>query len=140
VFRIEQGIPRWGRELTEDTIPVEANLEESCIAYTKGCYIGQEVISRMKMSGQRNKGLYGLVAEEDSELAAGMKLFPTPGREKEAGWLTSATWSDRLGKHIGLCYVKRPFNQLGAELHAAAADGPAVTVKIVNLPFRADAR
>src|SRR4051812_30431815 len=57
VLRIERGIPRWGRELTPDIIPVEANLEESSIDYAKGCYIGQEVVSRMKMSGQRNKSL-----------------------------------------------------------------------------------
>jgi folate-binding protein YgfZ len=136
-FRIEQGIPRWGRELTEDTIPVEANLESSCIDYEKGCYIGQEVISRMKMSGQRNKSLYGLVAQERNVLVAGMKLR-LPGNEaKEAGWITSATWSDRLGKQVALGYVKRPFNQAGAELRALADDLVPVTVKIVDLPFDA---
>ena len=40
-FRIEQGIPRWGRELTDQIIPVEANLENHAIDYAKGCYIGQ---------------------------------------------------------------------------------------------------
>jgi folate-binding protein YgfZ len=55
VMRIEQGIPRWGRELTEGIIPIEANLEQRAIDYQKGCYIGQEVISRMKMSGQTNR-------------------------------------------------------------------------------------
>ncbi|MFL6531013.1 MAG: YgfZ/GcvT domain-containing protein, partial [Chthoniobacterales bacterium] len=44
VFRIERGVPRWGRELTEEIIPTEANLESSAIDYAKGCYIGQEVI------------------------------------------------------------------------------------------------
>src|SRR5207237_5161138 len=48
VLRIEEGIPRWGRELTDEIIPVEANLEGSSIDYEKGCYIGQEIISRMK--------------------------------------------------------------------------------------------
>ena len=44
VLRIERGIPRWGRELTDEIIPTEANLEASAIDYAKGCYIGQEVI------------------------------------------------------------------------------------------------
>ena len=76
VFRIEQGVPVWGAELTEDIIPVEANLEECCIDYGKGCYIGQEVISRMKMSGQRNKTLCGLVASDDVAFRPGMKVYP----------------------------------------------------------------
>ncbi|PYL85329.1 MAG: hypothetical protein DMF17_08930, partial [Verrucomicrobia bacterium] len=44
VFRVEEGVPRWGRELTEEIIPIEANLEVRAIDYEKGCYIGQEVI------------------------------------------------------------------------------------------------
>ncbi len=58
-LRIERGLPRWGHELTGEIIPTEANLEASAIDYAKGCYIGQEVISRIKMSGQTNKRLCG---------------------------------------------------------------------------------
>src|SRR4029453_16348966 len=101
VFRIEQGVPRWGRELTNEIIPVEANLEQSCIDYEKGCYIGQEVISRMKMSGQRNKRLCGLTATGDVPLTRDMKLHSAEG-QKEAGWITSAVRSERLGKQIAL--------------------------------------
>src|SRR5207253_6851098 len=113
VFRLEQGIPLWGRELTNEIIPIEANLEESCIDYEKGCYIGQEVISRMKMSGQRNKKLCGLAAVHDSPLEPGMKLFPMDAEKKEVGWITSATRSKRLGKEIALGYIKRPFPPSG---------------------------
>ena len=134
-FRIEQGIPRWGKELTEDTNPVEANLEQSCIDYEKGCYLGQEVISRMKMSGQRNKGLYGLIGEENRSVTAGTKLWATHDQTKEVGWITSAIWSDRLGQQISLGYVKRPFNQIGAELRAAAEGGQTVPVRVFGLPF-----
>src|SRR5262249_48608700 len=59
VMRTEQGLPRWGRELTDERIPMEAELEQRPIDYQKGCYIGQEVISRIKMSGQTNKRLCG---------------------------------------------------------------------------------
>ena len=74
IFRIEYGIPRWGCELTEEIIPIEANLEERTVDYEKGCYIGQEVISRIKMSGQTNKRLCGLISLHDAALLPGMKL------------------------------------------------------------------
>ena len=138
VFRIEQGIPRWGRELTSEIIPVEAGLEESCIDYEKGCYIGQEIISRMKMSGQRNKKLCGLVATGDSVVAPGMRLT-TSTDGKKVGWITSATQSERLGKQIALGYVKRGANATGTELNAveqAEAGNLVVSrVMIVDLPF-----
>jgi folate-binding protein YgfZ len=139
VFRIEQGIPCWGRELTEEILPAEANLEKSCIDYEKGCYIGQEVVSRMKMSGQRNKALCGLIAIEDASLEPGMKLVPMEAEKKEIAWITSATRSDRLGRQIALGYVKRGFNESGAQLAAldakSLAGSPLVRVEVVNVPF-----
>jgi folate-binding protein YgfZ len=136
VMRIEQGLPRWGRELTQEVIPIEANLERRTIDYEKGCYIGQEVISRMKMSGQTNKRLRGLISLDDTPLQQGMKLVvpSTPG--KEAGWITSATRSDRLGKQIALSYVKRGFNDVGTRLEAVSPHvSNAITVEVVPLPF-----
>jgi folate-binding protein YgfZ len=142
VFRIERGIPRWGRELTQEIIPPEANLEESCIDYEKGCYIGQEVISRMKMSGQKNKRLCGLVSLHNMTLAPGMRLFSTGPEEKEVGWVTSAAPSKRLEKKIALAYVKRGFNSVGSNLNArlpSESIGAGVSVEIVELPFRSEA-
>src|SRR6266576_4218723 len=97
VMRIEQGLPRWGRELTDEIIPIEANLEQRAIDYQKGCYIGQEVISRIKMSGQTNKRLCGLLSLGDIPLQPGMKLAATSAKGKEAGWITSATRSEKIG-------------------------------------------
>jgi tRNA-modifying protein YgfZ len=139
-FRIERGIPRWGRELAEELIPVEANLEQSSIDYEKGCYIGQEVISRMKMSGQANKRLRGLAAEDEAPLVAGMKLFTTDAEGKEAGWVTSVTHSERLSREIGLGYVKRGFNSIGFKLCARELQGAGpggARVEVVDLPFSA---
>jgi folate-binding protein YgfZ len=136
IFRIEQGIPRWGRELTPEIIPIEANLEARCIDYEKGCYIGQETISRMKMSGHQKKKLCGLVSRTDLPVTAGMRLlFPTEG--KEAGWITSVTRSRVLSKPIALGYVKRGFNSVGSRLEAIipGAVSTAVEVEIVDLPF-----
>jgi len=130
-FRVERGIPRWGRELSEEIIPVEANLEAEAIDYAKGCYIGQEVISRMKMSGQTNKRLCGFIAL-DGALAAGMKLHAEDG--KEVGWITSAVNSARLGKQIALGYLKRGFHTPGSEF-TASSEGANARVQVVPLPF-----
>ncbi len=139
-FRIEQGVPRWGRELTDQIIPVEAHLEDNAIDYAKGCYIGQETISRMKISGQTSKRLCGLVSMHDAPLAAGQRLATMSEEGKGVGWITSATRSDRLGKEIALGYVKRGFNQPGTQLDARSATAPAsppvVSVQVVELPFR----
>ncbi len=131
VLRIEQGIPRWGRELTGEIIPVEANLEQRCIDYEKGCYIGQETISRMKMSGQRNKQLCGLVSLKNIPLASGMRLTGPEG--KEIGWITSATRSGQ--REIALAYVKRGFNSVGSRVEAKSAEPAAVPAEVVDLPF-----
>ncbi|MBA3651888.1 MAG: folate-binding protein YgfZ [Chthoniobacterales bacterium] len=128
-LRIEQGIPRWGRELSDQIIPVEANLADDAVDYAKGCYIGQEVISRMKMSGQMSKRLCGLVSLDGSQLSPETRLLGSE-EAKEVGWITSATRSDRLGKEIALGYVKRGLNQPGTKL---SADGH--PVELVELPF-----
>jgi len=136
VMRIEQGLPRWGRELTDEIIPIEANLEQRTIDYQKGCYIGQEVISRIKMSGQTNKRLRGLISLNNTPLESGMKLVAPSASGKEAGWITSATRSPRLGKEIALGYVKRGFNDPATNLEALSLDpaGP-IPVEVVSLPF-----
>jgi folate-binding protein YgfZ len=131
VFQIEQGIPRWGRELTGEIIPIDANLEQRCIDYDKGCYIGQETISRMKMSGQRNKQLCGLVSLKNIPLVVGMRLIGPEG--KEIGWITSATRSGE--REIALAYVKRGFNSVGSRVEATLAEHPAVPAEVVELPF-----
>ena len=137
-FRIEQGVPRWGAELSDAIIAVEAGLEADVIDYEKGCYIGQEVISRMKMSGQKNKELRGFVSLTGAPLHTGMRLFANATSGAEIGWLTSATRSDALGQEIALGFAKRGHNALGTELCAAdSSDTNSVAVRIVELPFAA---
>jgi folate-binding protein YgfZ len=129
VLRIENGIPRWGREITPEIIPPEANLQMRAIDYEKGCYIGQEVISRMKMSGQTRQRLCGLTSE----------TAPVPGMEVRAGTkvvgrVTSAVFSQRINSHIALAMIKRGYNEPGTSL-VTLADGAETTVRVVGLPF-----
>jgi folate-binding protein YgfZ len=139
VFRIERGIPRWGRELTDQIIPTEANLEATSIDYSKGCYIGQEVISRIKMSGQTNKRLCGLVSISGAPLRPGLRLVSEEGEGKEVGWITSATRSRRLEKEIALGYVKRGFNSAASRFQAIppenSGDAINIAVELVAVPF-----
>jgi tRNA-modifying protein YgfZ len=139
IFRIEQGIPRWGHELTDQIIPTEANLEATAIDYSKGCYIGQEVISRIKMSGQTNKRLCGFLSTSNAPLQAGMRLTSSEDDAKEIGWITSVARSARLEKEIALGYVKRGFNSVGTRLLALPPENsgsPGSTpVQVVEVPF-----
>src|SRR6202008_642685 len=78
-LRIEAGIPRWGHELDENTLPPEAGLDLTHIDYHKGCYIGQEVISRLRSVGHVNRQLTGFIADEKEALSVGMELFAQAG-------------------------------------------------------------
>lgn len=138
IFRMERGVPRWGRELTDEIIPIEAGLEANVIDYNKGCYIGQEVISRMKMSGQTNKRLCGFVATTNEPLRPGMRLWTIAPDAKDVGWVTSAVMSRRVGKQIALGYLKRGFQEIGSVLEVRDEGGStpeAAQVQIVRLPF-----
>ncbi len=129
VLRIENGIPRWGRELTPEIIPPEANLEGRAIDYEKGCYIGQEVISRMKMSGQTRQRLCGLVSE--TALVPEMELY---AGTKVVGHVTSAVFSERMNSHIALAMIKRGYTVIDTSL-VTLVDGAETSVRVVALPF-----
>ena len=134
-LRIEAGIPRWGRELDENTLPPEAGLERTHIDYDKGCYIGQEVISRLKSIGHVNRRLAGFIASEESALAPGMRLFAPGGDAAEIGALTSTSWSFALEKPAALGYLKRgsPMGELLAR--ADGEPGPGRIVRAQELPL-----
>lgn len=115
-LRIRNGVPMWGRELTPDTLPAEAGLDVTAIDFHKGCYIGQEVISRIKSVGRVNRKLACLrVVGEVSpgeELCAGMRLIDG---DAQVGALTSVAGHEALG------FVKRDHDQPGTRLSLAPA-------------------
>jgi folate-binding protein YgfZ len=130
-LRIEAGVPAWGAELTEDTLPPEAGLDRTAIDYHKGCYIGQEVISRLKSVGHVNRQLTGFTAP--AALAAGMTLHPDAEPDKTAGEITSAAWSFGLESWAALGYLKRAFAD--AALHARSPGGDPIAVRPRSLPL-----
>ncbi len=130
--RIEAGIPRFGADMDETNIPLECGIESRAVTYTKGCYIGQEVINRIHSVGHVNRELRGLrLADElNAPPQRGDKLFHAG---KEVGHVTSAVKSPVFG-NIALGYVHREANQIGAVLSLRKAAGE-VPAEIVALPF-----
>lgn len=130
--RIEAGIPRFGVDMDESNLPPEAGLDERAISYTKGCYIGQEIIARIRTYGQVAKALRGLRFEQSAPLPIrGDRLFRDG---KEAGLITSAVASPRLRANIALGYVRREYNQIGNEL-TVRTEAEESSARIVDLPF-----
>ena len=134
-LRIEQGIARWGSELSENVIPNEAALDKRAISYTKGCYLGQEVISRIKSLGHVNRQLRGLLPAGEIALEAGDKLVGTAEASKEVGLITSVGRSRSLGRAIALGYIRRGFDAPGSILQVRRNDTLIGLVEVCSLPF-----
>lgn len=118
--RILNGIPAWGTELVEGMLPPEAALEETDISYHKGCYIGQEVISRIKSAGKVNKRLTRFT------LDASAPVVPGP-LENGAGELTSISPLGETGTRHALGYVKRG----AGDLSIRAQDGSVHPLQVI---------
>jgi folate-binding protein YgfZ len=132
VLRIEAGIPWYGHDVDESVILPETRLEQ-LVSYNKGCYIGQEVVARVKYRGHVNRALSGLVIEGDRVPSPGVTVFAADDA-REIGRITSATRSISLGKPIALGYVRREHFAPGTEV--AVADGDeAIPARVVALPF-----
>jgi folate-binding protein YgfZ len=131
--RIEAGIPRFGADMDESNIPLECGLEARAITYTKGCYIGQEVINRIHSVGHVNRELRGLrLADDLKQLPQrGDKLFQAG---KDSGFVTSAARSPVLNANIALGCVRREASQIGTQLTLQTAEGE-TGAQIVPLPF-----
>lgn len=103
-LRLERGVPVWGRELVVGLLPPEAGLDATDISYTKGCYIGQEVISRIKSAGKLNRRLTRL-SFDASLPVEGLQLIGPD--ERAAGELTSISPLAKDSRRLALAYVKR---------------------------------
>jgi folate-binding protein YgfZ len=106
-YRILHGIPRWPNELGGDVFPQEAGLEARAMSFTKGCYIGQEILSRIKSTGKMPRELVQWLASEKAgqhAIAAGDELFL---EGKVIGRVTSVTLHPVLGRLTGLAFVKQ---------------------------------
>jgi folate-binding protein YgfZ len=127
VLRIERGIPLYGVDMDETTIVPELGLD-GLISYNKGCYIGQEIIARIYFRGHIAKQLTGLVFQAVESEVQNSELKSADG--KNAGRITSATFSPKLDKTIALAFVRYDYLAEGTELQAGDS-----TAFVKNLPF-----
>lgn len=129
VCRVEAGRPRFGVDMTTETIPLEAGLESRAISQTKGCYVGQEVIIRVLHRGQGRvaRRLVGVALESSRVPARGAVIR---SGDRDVGSVTSAVLSLSLGRAIALGYVHRDFTAPGTPV---TVDGAAAEVRA--LPF-----
>jgi len=132
-IRVEAGIPRFGIDMDDSNLAPEAGIDTRAISYSKGCYIGQEVISRIRAYGQVAKSLRGLrlPSEVPSLPQRHDKLFRDG---KEVGYVTSATRSPKFGAAIALAYIRREHNTAGSVLQIRSGNGELSAV-VSDLPF-----
>ena len=135
--RILAGWPRLASEVDEKTIPQEVRFDEiGGVSYTKGCYTGQETVSRLHFRGHANRQLRGLWFEADPPAAPATGWSAVTHEEREVGRVTSIAWlpdggGSVLGRWIGLAIVRREI-PAGAIVRAAGREA-----RVVELPFDA---
>jgi len=133
VLRIEAGRPLFLVDMDEHTIPLEAGLEDRAISFTKGCYVGQEVIVRVTHRG------HGRVAKKLVGLLLPKAASPHPvdlirSGDREIGRVTSAAWSPALERQIALGYVHRDFSEPGTPVDVQTQHAT-VPATVALLPF-----
>jgi folate-binding protein YgfZ len=136
-IRVEGGQPRFGQDMDEDTIPLEAGIEDRAISMTKGCYVGQEIIVRVlhRGHGRVARRLVGITLEGETvpQRGAGIR-----SGERAIGSVTSAVWSPAAGAPLALGYVHRDFAGEGTAV-SVDYDGQAIGAVVSPLPVAAKA-
>jgi folate-binding protein YgfZ len=130
ILRIEAGMPRYGIDFGEETLLLEVGLDDS-YSYTKGCYLGQEVVERIRSRGHVNKKLSGLVLDGDTPANAGDVIL---AGDREVGKITSSVASLALGRPIALGYLHKDFWTPGTEL-IVRCESMTIAATVAVLPF-----
>jgi len=136
-LRIIRSIPRYPDELNADTFPPEARLDDRAMSYTKGCYIGQEVLSRIRTSGKMPRELVRWeMGTTGGEIAAGDNLFAMQegGQPRAVGRVTSIAVHPMLERKVGLALLKQGFAVVDSEL-PVGGDTPRIGAQVKISPF-----
>jgi folate-binding protein YgfZ len=133
VIRVEAGRPAFLIDMDEHTIPLEAGIENRAISFTKGCYVGQEIIVRVMQRG------HGRVARKLAGLRLEKGELPKPADsifsgDREIGRVTSAVWSPALECGIALGYLHRDYLEVDRPVRVRTSSGP-IDARVASLPF-----
>lgn len=142
LLRVEGGVPQFGVDMDHTTIPLEAGLEHEGISFTKGCYVGQEVIVRVMHRGHGRvaRRLVGFRLESGRAVTDGSADLPGSvvwHESKEVGRVTSAARSNALGSELALGYVARDVAEPGTVVDIRPSKGAACSAVVSALPFLA---
>ena len=135
ILRIEAGIARYGVDMDETNVVTETNLDEA-VSFTKGCYLGQEIIIRIKHRGHVAKKLTGLKFDTDRRIEPGAVIRSSD--EKEIGRVTSATFSPRLETVVGLGYVRYEQRTPGTRVLVGEVGGTTEELPLVRGSWTGD--
>lgn len=127
VLRVEAGIAKYGVDMNDSTIPIEAGLWDA-LNFEKGCYIGQEVIARIKWRGRVNRHLVGIELEGETTADPQDKILID---EKEIGFVTSSVYSYKSNKIICMAYLRREFKDPGTGVKVLV-DNQKIDGKVFN--------
>ena len=130
-LRIEAGLARHGVDMDETNVVMETNLDDA-VSFTKGCYIGQEIIARIKYRGHVAKKLTGVIFSGAVSVESGAKIISAD--DKEIGRVTSVAFSPRLGRTIALGYVKYDYLAPGTSVKVDSL-GTKLGAEVAELPF-----
>lgn len=130
ILRVEAGVPRYGIDFTEDHLLLEVGLDDA-VSFSKGCYLGQEVVERIRSRGHVNKKLCGLLLDG---LSAADRDTPLVANGKEVGRISSSVWSPALGRPVALGYVAKECWNPGTTL-SLRVKGAETQAVVTQVPF-----
>ncbi len=134
LLRIEAGRPRYGVDMTDETLPAEAfesiGQMDRAVSFTKGCYTGQEVVIRIAHRGHVNRHLRGLLLGGSAPPVGRVSIYHGE-TGKEIGWTTSAVESPLMGETIALGFLRREVS-IGDGVSVGPEGAPAT---VAGLPF-----
>jgi len=131
--RIEAGRPLFGIDFDDNILPAETGLLDRAVNFTKGCYLGQEIVARMHARGQVARKIVGIKMRDDALPIAGAAVVDKD--QNQVGGITSSTISPVLSNAaICLALLKSQFANPGTEIRVAA-EGAFRAADVVQLPF-----
>jgi folate-binding protein YgfZ len=131
--RIEAGRPLFGIDFDDSVLPAETGQLDRAVSFTKGCYLGQEIVARMHARGQAARQIVGIRMHQDALPIAGAPIIDD--EKNQIGAITSSTISPVLSNaSICLGLLKSPFAAVGTELQIAT-EGAFRTGTVVEMPF-----